>query len=64
MNCAGGNPTMSFLGAAGTVTGSKYLIETDNKKILIDCGLFHGVKSLRKRNWQTLPVNPATLDAV
>ena len=46
-----------FLGAAGTVTGSKYLIETPNKKVLVDCGLFQGVKALRLHNWEYLPVN-------
>jgi metallo-beta-lactamase family protein len=46
-----------FLGAAGTVTGSKYLIETPNKKVLVDCGLFQGLKSFRLHNWEYLPVN-------
>lgn len=55
---------LTFLGATGTVTGSKYLIELDNEKILIDCGLFQGLKELRLRNWAPLPLNPATLDAV
>lgn len=55
---------LSFLGATGTVTGSKYLIEDDNKKILIDCGLFQGAKELRLRNWGSLPVAPVEIDAV
>lgn len=56
--------TIHFLGAAGTVTGSKYLIDTGKKKIMIDCGLFQGVKELRKLNWEYLPVNASDIDAV
>ncbi len=55
---------LTFLGATGTVTGSKYLIEDENYKVLIDCGLFQGLKELRLRNWAKLPVNPASIDAV
>ena len=55
---------LTFLGAAGTVTGSKYLLEMNSRRILIDCGLFQGLKRLRERNWQSLPVDPKTLDAV
>ncbi len=55
---------LTFLGATETVTGSKYLLEHDNKKILIDCGLFQGPKDLRQRNWDGLPFRPAALDAV
>ncbi len=55
---------LTFLGAAGTVTGSKYLLEIDARRILIDCGLFQGLKRLRERNWQSLPVDPKTLDAI
>lgn len=55
---------LTFMGATGTVTGSKYLLEDDGKKILIDCGLFQGLKELRQRNWDKLPVNPAAIDAV
>lgn len=55
---------LTFLGATGTVTGSKYLIETDTKKVLIDCGLFQGYKELRLRNWNRLPVSPRSIDAV
>jgi metallo-beta-lactamase family protein len=63
------NKTMSeiqiqFLGAAGTVTGSKYLIKTKNLSILVDCGLFQGLKELRLLNWATLPVDPSTIDVV
>ena len=55
---------LSFLGAAGTVTGSKYLLELNHKKILIDCGLFQGKKALTERNWVKLPVHPSQIDAV
>lgn len=55
---------LQFLGAAKTVTGSKYLIRAGNKKILIDCGLFQGYKSLRLLNWQTLSVDPKSIDYV
>ena len=55
---------LTFLGAARTVTGSKYLVETDGRKILVDCGLFQGLKDLRLRNWQPLPFDPADLNAV
>lgn len=56
--------TINFFGATGTVTGSKYLLEADGKKFLIDCGLFQGLKELRLRNWQDFPVDPASIDAV
>jgi metallo-beta-lactamase family protein len=55
---------LTFLGAVGTVTGSKYLLEIENKKILIDCGLFQGVRELRRRNWNPLPFKPENLDVV
>lgn len=55
---------LTFLGAAGTVTGSKYLVEGGGRRILVDCGLFQGLKSLRLRNWQAPPVDPRHLDAV
>ncbi|WP_269582861.1 MBL fold metallo-hydrolase RNA specificity domain-containing protein [Roseibium sp. Sym1] len=55
---------ITFLGGVGTVTGSKYLLETDGLKILVDCGLFQGYKQLRLRNWAPLPVKPADIDAV
>ncbi len=55
---------LTFLGATGTVTGSKYLLEHAGKRILIDCGLFQGLKELRLRNWEKLPVDPAAIDAV
>lgn len=55
---------LTFHGAAETVTGSKYLLEADGAKVLIDCGLFQGLKELRERNWQRLPFDPAHVDAV
>jgi metallo-beta-lactamase family protein len=54
---------LTFLGAARTVTGSKYLLETGGHKILIDCGLFQGLKELRLRNWEPLPIDPSDLSA-
>ena len=54
------SPTLRFLGAAGTVTGSRYLIETGGRRILIDCGLFQGFKTLRDRNRKPFPVRPST----
>lgn len=56
--------SLTFLGGAGTVTGSKYLIATEQYRILVDCGLFQGYKQLRERNWATFPVPPASIDAV
>ena len=56
--------TLSFWGGAGTVTGSKFLIETERAKVLIDCGLFQGLKELRELNWQDPPFNPRNLNAV
>ncbi|MFO3153965.1 MBL fold metallo-hydrolase, partial [Legionella pneumophila serogroup 1] len=55
---------LTFLGATQTVTGSKYLLTIDSKKILIDCGLFQGYKELRLRNWASLPIDPRDIDAV
>src|SRR5215510_8096009 len=57
-------PTLSFWGAAGTVTGSKYLIESDRARLLIDCGLFQGGRELRDRNWQEPPFNASSVNAV
>ena len=48
--------SLTFLGAARTVTGSKHLLETGGHRVLVDCGLFQGLKELRERNWQPLPV--------
>lgn len=55
---------LTFLGATNTVTGSKFLLKLDNKTILIDCGLFQGLKELRLRNWVKFPIDPKLLDAV
>jgi metallo-beta-lactamase family protein len=55
---------LTFLGAAQTVTGSKHLLDTGSANVLVDCGLFQGLKELRERNWQKLPVEPSKIDAV
>ncbi len=55
---------LSFLGGVGTVTGSKYLLDTGVYRILVDCGLFQGFKQFRLRNWEALPVAPRSIDAV
>lgn len=57
-------PGLTFLGGAGTVTGSKYFVETDRARVLVDCGLFQGLGELRRRNWAPLPVDASTIDAV
>jgi len=56
--------TIRFLGATGTVTGSKYLVSSGSAALLVDCGLFQGYKQLRLRNWAPLPVNAAAIEAV
>lgn len=56
--------TLTFLGAARTVTGSKYLLDTGSTRVLVDCGMFQGLKSLRERNWEAFPVPPHTIDVV
>jgi metallo-beta-lactamase family protein len=55
---------LTFLGAVQTVTGSKYLVQTARQRILVDCGLFQGLKELRERNWLPLPIEVASIDAV
>lgn len=55
---------ITFLGGTETVTGSKFLVETGQTRVLVDCGLFQGYKWLRKRNRQPLPLDIASLDAV
>ncbi len=55
---------LSFLGGAGTVTGSKYLLDHDGKRLLVDCGLFQGFKALRLKNWAPFTVDPRRIDAV
>jgi len=56
--------SLTFLGAAGTVTGSKHLLEVGGRRVLVDCGLFQGLKELRLRNWEPLPMEPSKIDAV
>jgi metallo-beta-lactamase family protein len=55
---------ITFLGAAGTVTGSKYLVEASGRRLLVDSGLFEGSKELNQRNWDKLSIDPATIDWV
>lgn len=55
---------VNFLGASGVVTGSKFLIETSEQNILIDCGMFQGLKTLRELNWSNLPVDVKSIDIV
>jgi metallo-beta-lactamase family protein len=55
---------LTFLGAARTVTGSKYLLEHGGHRVLFDCGLFQGLKELRLRNWHDFPVPPQSIDAI
>ena len=57
-------PKLSFLGAVGTVTGSKYLLESERRRYLIDCGLFQGFKQLRLRNWSPLVIPPSSISSV
>ncbi|HQK11865.1 MAG TPA: MBL fold metallo-hydrolase [Candidatus Marinimicrobia bacterium] len=57
-------PSLTFLGATGTVTGSRFLLKTAHKQYLIDCGLFQGLKELRLRNWEPFPISPEDIDAV
>ncbi len=56
--------SIEFWGGVGTVTGSKYLVESNGSRVLVDCGLFQGFKELRERNWQEPPFDPASLNAV
>lgn len=56
--------SLTFLGGAQTVTGSKFLLELGERRILVDCGLFQGLKELRLQNWAPFPVDPKSLDAV
>jgi metallo-beta-lactamase family protein len=56
--------TIAFLGATDTVTGSRFLVSSAESKVLVDCGLFQGIKSIRKKNWDPFPVDVKTIDAV
>jgi metallo-beta-lactamase family protein len=58
------SPRLTFFGGAGTVTGSKYLVESERGRFLLDCGLFQGLKSLRLRNWDAPPFDPKALEGV
>ncbi len=55
---------LRFLGGARTVTGSKYLLTINSKHILVDCGLFQGLKELRLKNWDRFPIQPSKIDAI
>ncbi|MBW7470457.1 MBL fold metallo-hydrolase [Marinobacter sp. F4218] len=55
---------LRFLGATGTVTGSRYLLSDEKHRLLVDCGMYQGVKTLRRRNWAEFPVKPSTINAV
>lgn len=55
---------LTFLGAAGTVTGSKFLLATEDRRVLVDAGLFQGEREWRRRNWEPLATDPASVDAV
>ena len=57
-------PSLTFLGAARTVTGSKHLLDLAGHSILVDCGMFQGLKTLRERNWAAFPIHPKSIDAV
>ncbi|MFD9890908.1 MBL fold metallo-hydrolase RNA specificity domain-containing protein [Amycolatopsis sp. NPDC059027] len=57
-------PSLTFYGGAGTVTGSKHLVETEDARVLVDCGLFQGLAELRRRNWAPMPPRLAGVDAV
>ncbi len=59
-----GPATVQFLGASGTVTGSKHLVRANGKQVLLDCGMFQGLKSLRLRNWDKEPFDARSIDAV
>lgn len=57
-------PSITFHGAAGTVTGSRHLLEYGGHKVLVDCGLFQGPREIRDKNWEPFPVDPSEVDAV
>ena len=55
---------LTFLGAAGTVTGSRHMVEVNGVRLLVDCGLFQGPKKNRLKNWEPFQVDPSSIDAV
>ncbi|MDH4171805.1 MAG: MBL fold metallo-hydrolase, partial [Acidimicrobiia bacterium] len=57
-------PMLTFLGGAATVTGCRFLVETDESTVMVDCGLFQGLKDLRLRNWDPFPYDPSAIDAI
>lgn len=59
-----GRVTITFLGATSTVTGSRFLVSSEKSKILVDAGLFQGLKEVRKKNWDPFPVDPSSIDAI
>jgi metallo-beta-lactamase family protein len=61
---SGRAPTLQFLGAARTVTGSKFRVSTEGAEVLVDCGLFQGLRELRERNWEHAVPDPAAIDAI
>jgi metallo-beta-lactamase family protein len=58
------SPTIKFLGAVGTVTGSRFIVEGKASKVMIDCGLYQGLKELRLKNWEKFPEDPKSIDAI
>lgn len=58
------NPTIKFLGAVGTVTGSRFIVQGSKAKVMIDCGLYQGLKELRLKNWEVFPEDPKSIDAI
>lgn len=59
-----GKVTIAFLGAATTVTGSKFLVSSEKSKVLVDAGLFQGLREDRRKNWDPFPVDPSSIDAI
>lgn len=57
-------PLLRFLGATETVTDSRFVVDTPHARVLVDCGLFQGLKALRLRNWEPFPIAPETIDAL
>ncbi|MDP7743134.1 MAG: MBL fold metallo-hydrolase, partial [Lentisphaeria bacterium] len=53
--------TISFFGATGTVTGSRFLLEAEGRRVLIDCGIFQGIREIRQKNWEPFPVEPGSI---